>query len=177
MGTKDIDVALKKEIAIADKYSKALNPYDSTEVHLSAVLSQEYIKSLESLKLRIKQVEYRLGKNVIETCRAVAQTVGEKKAEIYGKRLLGELIITNVEDDMLFSTKERNIIKKYDSQKAKAGNYPYQFSESPEIVMERIVKQTFNQTTTEENEIEIRQCLQIIGIVLCCCLGILVWFL
>lgn len=68
----------------------------------------------------------------------------ESKREQFSKRLMGELVIGNSDCFAHINQEEINLLNGYYMQKLKSPNYPSQFDEKADIVMERLVRQVFN---------------------------------
>lgn len=81
---------------------------------------------------------------MIEVCTSNAVNIAENKKDKYITRLLGELVIGNPDCIVFNGPEEISLINGYNEQKLKSPNYPAQFIDSPNIVMEKIVKQVFN---------------------------------
>ena len=169
--TASVTQALNAEQKLLDKYAVELNPYKLKRPGVSAVLSQEYYRSLDILKKRMDHTKLFLGANVKRVCAENVGRVEEKKREKYARRLLGELIIGNYEHLGGLTQEESALLKEYWNQKQVAGNYPYQFSHNPREVMEQIVKQTFNNCRVTPNSFNGQKVLSIFFIVLFLLLG------
>lgn len=174
MNTEEVARIKQEEYALLEGYEKELNPYSSVKASLPAVLTQEYYGVLEITEEKIKYAKKNLGKHMIDLCKQIAEKNVPKKAELWTRRLLGELVVCN-SDCLAATVEEQNMIERYYEQKAIAGNYPYQFSEHANVVMERLVKQLYNSyNPSGEQKQDVRHIVMVLGIIVSVIAGVVV---
>lgn len=142
--TYELNNEIKREKMLCDTYKDELNPYKLMKPSVSAILTKEYYDSLKQTEKRISYVKNVIKNKMIEVCTSNAVNIAENKKDKYITRLLGELVIGNPDCIVFNGPEEISLINGYNEQKLKSPNYPAQFIDSPNIVMEKIVKQVFN---------------------------------
>lgn len=177
MNSDEVARIKQEEYVLLEGYEKELNPYSAVKASLPAVLTQEYYSVLEAAEEKMQYAKQNLGKQMIELCKQIAEKNVPKKAELWTRRLLGELVVCN-SDCLIVTTEEQNMIERYYEQKAIAGNYPYQFSEHSNIVMEKLVKQLYNSyNPSGQRENDIRHTMMILGIIVSVIAGLVVFII
>ena len=172
MNSDEVAQTKQEEYALLSGYDKELNPYSPVKASLPAVLAQEYYDVLEAAEEKIQYAKQNLGKHMIELCKQIAEKNMPKKAEQWTRRLLGELVVCN-SDCLIATTEEQNMINQYYAQKAIAGNYPYQFSESSDTVMDKLVKQLYHSyNPSGEQKQDVRHIVMVFGIIVSVIAGV-----
>lgn len=173
----EVSCVKQEEYVLLEGYEKELNPYSPVKASLPAVLAQEYYEVLEVAEEKIQYVKQNLRKHMIELCKQVAEKNVPKQAETWMRRLLGELVVCN-SDCLMVTIEEQNMINRYYEQKAIAGNYPYQFSEHSNVVMEKLVMQLYNSyNPAGEQEKDVRHILTISAIIVSIIAGVIVFII
>jgi len=172
MNSEEICRIKQEENLLLEDYSKELNPYSPVRVSLPAVLVREYCDSLEAAEAKIRYTKRNIGKHVVDFCKNIAEKNMSQDAEKWSRRLVGELVVGN-SDCLEVTAEEQNIVARYYEQRAIAGNYPYQFSDSAQDVMENLVKQVYNSYNPKgQRADDIRHMLAIGGIIVSVVVGV-----
>lgn len=143
-----------EELNLIEKYKAELDPYNKAKISVSAIISQEYLNALDKTEKKINHTVETLGTEIILLCKEIAGKINPNSQSKFARRLLGELVIGNLELIDNLKPDELKLIDAYNIQKINAGNYPYQFNKTPEIVLEEIVKQIFDNYEPKDKSID-----------------------
>ncbi len=142
--TDDFEKIIEEERKLYNKYQDELNPYKIKKVSVPAVLTSEYYTSLEIIERKISYTKSALKDSIVQVCETSVKELKGNKKEKFKRRLIGELVIGNSDCLPGINERETAFINDYRIQKQTAPNYPCRFTQDPIVVLETLVKQTFN---------------------------------